>query len=311
MPESIHLPVLLKEVVSGLNLQSGDNVIDATLGGGGHSAAILSATAPKGRLLGIDWDPKAVELAGYRLEKYKNRIILKTGSYTDIKHLAYESGLNPINAILLDLGLSSDQLQDRSRGFSFQGLGALDMRFSDQGELTAAGIVNTWSENDLAHIFGEYGEERHAARIAQHIVASRRSAPINSVEELVAVVLRGAGVRGGSRIHPATRIFQALRIATNQELRNLSQVLPAALDLLAPRGRMAVISFHSLEDRLVKQFFKAEARGCVCPPAWPVCRCDHQARLEIITKKALTASAAELSRNPRSRSAKLRIAQKI
>ncbi len=311
MPVSTHIPVLVKEVVAGFNLKSGDNVLDATLGGGGHGAAILEATAPNGRLLGIDWDPKAVELAKKRLRKYQNRIILRTGNYTEIKRFSYESGFTPINAILLDLGLSSDQLADRSRGFSFQSQGPLDMRFSDQGELTAGIIVNTWSENDLAHILREYGEERHATRIAQHIVASRRSAPINSVEELVAVVLRGAGARGGSRIHPATRIFQALRIATNQELRNLSQVLPAAVDLLAVGGRVAVIAFHSLEDRIVKQWFKAEARGCICPPELPLCRCDHKARLKLITKKAVVAAPPELKANPRSRSAKLRIAQKI
>ena len=163
----------------------------------------------------------------------------------------------------------------------------------------------------MANIFREYGEDRHAARIAQHIVASRSRAPINSVEELVAVVLRGAGARGGSRIHPATRIFQALRISTNQELRNLGQVLPAALNLLAQGGRLGVISFHSLEDRIVKRFFKAEARGCICPPELPLCRCDHKARLKLITKKAVTAAEFELKANPRSRSAKLRIAEKI
>lgn len=317
MNTTAHIPVLLNEVITNLNLKSGDNVIDATLGGGGHAEAILEATEPLGKLLGIDWDARAVELARQRLTKNspeadasEKRIILKTGTYTDIKQIAYESEFNPIHAILLDLGLSTDQLKDATRGFSFSAEGSLDMRFYDQGALTAGKIVNTWSENELAHIFRVYGEERHATRIARHIVATRQLAPINSVPELVALVLRGAGKRGG-RIHPATRIFQALRIATNSELDNITKVLPEALSLLAPGGRLAVISFHSLEDRIVKHYFRDKAIACICPPLLPVCRCDHKAEVKLITKKALTPSEAEVKANPASRSAKLRVIEKI
>ncbi len=314
-----HIPVLLNEVIANLNLESGDNVIDATLGGAGHAQAILEATAPTGKLLGIDWDAKAVELARQRLIKNppeadvpsaQKRITLKVGSYINIKQIAYESGLAPIHAILLDLGLSTDQLQDPVRGFSFSSAGQLDMRFSDQGALTAGKIVNTWSENELAHIFRVYGEERHATRIAHQISAFRQRAPIRSVPELVALVMRGAGRRGG-RIHPATRVFQALRIATNSELDNIAKVLPEALSILAPGGRLAVISFHSLEDRIVKHWFRDQARVCICPPELPLCRCDHQAEVKLITKKAITPSEAEIKVNPASHSAKLRVIEKI
>lgn len=310
MKTTAHIPVLLNEVIANLNLKSGDNVIDATLGGGGHAEAILEATEPTGRLLGIDWDNQAVKRAETRLAKYKKRIILKTGTYTDIKKIAYESDFTPIHAILLDLGLSTDQLKDSARGFSFSADGALDMRFSGQGALTAGKIVNTWPENELAHIFRVYGEERHAARIARHIVATRQTAPISSVPELVALVLRGAGKRGG-RIHPATRAFQALRIATNSELDNIARVLPEALSLLAPGGRLAVISFHSLEDRIVKHYFRDKAVECICPPLLPVCRCGHKAEVKLITKKAITPSPAEIKANPASRSAKLRVIEKL
>ncbi|MEK7125629.1 MAG: 16S rRNA (cytosine(1402)-N(4))-methyltransferase RsmH [Patescibacteria group bacterium] len=305
-----HIPVLLNEVIANLNLKSGDNAIDATLGGGGHAEAILEATKPAGKLLGIDWDNQAVSGAAKRLAKHTNRIILKVGTYTDIKQIAYESGINPIHAILLDLGLSTDQLHDSARGFSFSSEGSLDMRFSGQGRLTAGAIVNTWPENELAHIFRVYGEERHATRIARHIVATRQLAPISSVPELVALVMRGAGKRGG-RIHPATRVFQALRIATNFELDNIAKVLPEALSLLAPGGRLAVISFHSLEDRIVKHWFRDKAIECVCPPLLPLCRCGHKAEVKLITKKAITPGEAEVKANPASRSAKLRVIEKI
>ena len=311
MTLSVHKPALVKEVTTGLNLKSGDAVIDATVGGGGHALVILEATAPNGKLLGLDWDRAAIERAGQRLQPYKNRIVLKTGNYRDIKKLAYESEFYQVNAILLDLGFSTDQIKDSQRGFSFQTDAPLDMRFSDQGALTAGAIVNTWSENELAHIFRIYGEERHAARIAHTIVASRQRAPINSVLELVALVLRGAGNRGRGKIHPATRIFQALRLATNSELENLTAVLPDLLDLLAPGGRLAVISWHSLEDRIVKNFFRAQSRACICPPELPVCACDHEPRLRIVNKKVIAPGPAEVKQNPSARSAKLRLAEKL
>lgn len=308
---SLHVPALVKEVIAGLNLKPGDTVIDATVGGGGHARALLEVTAPNGRLLGIDWDRKAIALASEALQEYESRIILKVGNYRDIKIIAYESGFNAVSAILLDLGLSSDQLADQARGFSFKAVGPLDMRFSDQEKLTAQTIVNSWSEKDLAHVFRTYGEDRHAARIAHTIVASRQRAPIASVLELVALVMRGAGSRGRGGLHPATRIFQALRLATNSELQNLQSALPDLVDLLAPAGRLAVISWHSLEDRIVKNWFRAESRSCVCPPELPICQCRHQPRLRLINKKVITPGAEEIKHNPRARSAKLRIIEKL
>ncbi|OIO48929.1 MAG: 16S rRNA (cytosine(1402)-N(4))-methyltransferase [Parcubacteria group bacterium CG1_02_41_12] len=296
MSKSEHIPVLLNEVIEGLDLSSNDTVIDATVGGAGHAQAILEKTAPSGKLLGIDWDAKAIERAREHLKRFSNRIILKTGNYTDIKQLLYESGINKVNAILLDLGLSLDQLKDSSRGFSFQSEGPLDMRFSDQMDTTAFDIVNTWPENDLVQIFQEYGEERRAARAARNIATARSHAPINTAKDLAELVMRGAGRRG--KVHPATRIFQALRIATNHELDNVKQALPNMIDMLSSEGRLAVITFHSLEDRIVKQYFKPLAK-------------EENPRIKLINKKVIKPSREEQVKNPASRSAKLRIVEKI
>ncbi|PJC40610.1 MAG: hypothetical protein CO042_02895 [Parcubacteria group bacterium CG_4_9_14_0_2_um_filter_41_8] len=296
MSKSEHIPVLLNEVIEGLDLSSNDTVIDATVGGAGHAQAILEKTAPSGKLLGIDWDAKAIERAREHLKRFSNRVILKTGNYTDIKQLLYESGINKVNAILLDLGLSLDQLKDSSRGFSFQSEGPLDMRFSDQMDTTAFDIVNTWPENDLVQIFQEYGEERRAARAARNIATARSHAPINTAKDLAELVMRGAGRRG--KVHPATRIFQALRIATNHELDNVKQALPNMIDMLSSEGRLAVITFHSLEDRIVKQYFKPLAK-------------EENPRIKLINKKVIKPSREEQVKNPASRSAKLRIVEKI
>jgi len=278
-----------------LNLKPGDSVLDATVGGGGHALEILKKISPGGHLLGIDWDKGAIERAEKKLAKYKNSVILKQGNYTDAKKISYGSRNNQFSAILLDLGLSRDQLEDESRGFSFQNLGSLDMRFSDQGELTTSEIVNTWPEDDLTHIFRVYGEERHAARVAKLIVSTRERAPIESVPELVALVMRGVGGRG--KRHPATRIFQALRIATNRELENIEKALPDLVGLLKKSGRLGVITFHSLEDRIVKQYFKPLARS-ENPP------------IKLINKKVIKPKYEEVKRNPAARSAKLRIVEK-
>lgn len=283
---------MVKEVVVGLNLKSGDNVIDATIGGGGHAEVILKATAPDGKLLGIDWDKNAIALAEKRLAHFTNRVILRTANYTELPAIVRELNFAPVNGILLDLGLSSDQLADQARGFSFTSEGSLDMRYSDQLSTNAYTIVNTWSEDQLASIFREYGEERHAARIAQLIIASRRRAPISSPRELAELVRRGVGRRGG-RIHPATRIFQALRLAVNSELENIKAALPSLVEILSPGGRIAVITFHSLEDRLVKRFLKSEPN------------------VLLINKHVIKPGREEIISNPRSRSAKLRIAEKI
>lgn len=298
MAFSLQVPVMLTEVINGLALAPGDSVIDATVGGGGHAEAILKATAPDGRLLAIDWDRDAIERSKKRLAQYQDRVIYQQGNYAEIKTIAYEQRFYPVSALLLDLGLSYDQLKDESRGFSFNLEGPLDMRFSDQGSLTAHAVVNTWPEKSLERIFTEYGEERHAARAAQAIAAARKRAPINTTRELADVVVRGAGVRGRHRIHPATRIFQALRIATNGELDNLKAALPGMVALLRPGGRMAVLSFHSLEDRIVKFFFRDLARA------------EHPA-ISLVNKKVEKPGRAEVLRNKPSRSAKLRIVEKI
>ncbi len=297
MNESLQVPVMLAEVISGLNLAPGGLAIDATVGGGGHAEAILKATAPDGKLLAIDWDNGAILRSQKRLAPYQERVIYQQANYTETKTIAYEQRFYPVSALLLDLGVSRDQLKDESRGFSFSIEGPLDMRFSDQ-ELTAKEIVNTWPEKSLERIFTEYGEERHAARAAQAIAAARKLAPINTTRELADVVVRGAGWRGRHRIHPATRIFQALRIATNRELENLQQALPALVSLLAPGGRMAVLSFHSLEDRIVKFFFRNLAES------------EHPS-IALVNKKVIKPARAEALRNRASRSAKLRIIEKL
>lgn len=296
MEHTVHIPVLLTETIEGLNLAPGATVVDATLGGGGHTKAILEKTAPNGIVLGIDWDSSAVERTKKALQSYGNRLIAVQGNYTDIKTLAYESRLSNIRAALLDLGLSRDQLADSVRGFSFNSTTSLDMRFSDQEALTTTEIVNTWSEDDLAHIFRMYGEERHAKSIANRIVATRRERPFSSAEELAVCVARGASYRGRSRVHPATRIFQALRIATNREFENIEKALPDYIDILASGGRLAIITFHSLEDRIVKHYFKKRAL--------------ETGDITILTKKVIKPSREEVLRNPASRSSKLRIIEK-
>ena len=264
------------------------------------------ASAPDGELLGIDADPMAVALAGEQLAEFGNRITLVQGNFADLEEIALEHGFCPVDGVLLDLGLSSMQLEAAGRGFSFQLDGPLDMRFGPSQMTTAADLVNTLSVEELADILFRYGEEPRSRRIARAIVAER---PINTTKELAALVERTVGRR--RRLHPATRTFQALRMAVNDELECLAEALPQALRLLVPGGRLAIISFHSLEDRLVKQVFRNEARDCLCPPEVPICTCDHRAALGIVTKKPIRPSAEEVAANPRSRSAKLRIAFRL
>ncbi|MDW8067570.1 MAG: 16S rRNA (cytosine(1402)-N(4))-methyltransferase RsmH [Anaerolineae bacterium] len=298
-----HVPVLLQSVLSLLRVRPGGVYIDATVGGGGHAAAILAASAPDGRLLGLDRDPAALEVARERLLPYGERVTLRRGSFADLMHLA--EGFIPADGVLLDLGLSSLQLADPARGFSFSQDGPLDMRFDPQEGLTAADLVNTLSVRELTDLLYRYGEEKQARRIAEAIVAAR---PIYRTTELAALIERTVGRR--ERIHPATRTFQALRIAVNRELEALEAVLPQALDVLRPGGRLVVISFHSLEDRMVKQFLHREARDCLCPPEVPVCICGHRARVQVLTPKPVRPDAAEVAANPRARSARLRAGEK-
>jgi len=305
-----HKPVMLTEVLHYLDPQPNQNFVDCTVGGGGHTEALLRAIAPNGRVLALDWDGGAIGRVAQRLEEFKNRLILVNDSYTSLEKIVYAQKFNEIYGILLDLGLSSDQLQNSGRGFSFQSNEPLDMRFDPEGrELTAAQIINEWSIDDLIKIFRDYGEEKSAFRIAKKIEQERKNKEIKTTGELVAIIAQVMPRRG--KIHPATKIFQALRIAVNDELENVKNVLEGAHQVLSKGGRLAIITFHSLEDRIVKQYFKQESRECICPPELPECRCDHEAKWKIITKKPVIPSAEEIQENFRCRSAKLRVAQKI
>ncbi|MDQ7028336.1 MAG: 16S rRNA (cytosine(1402)-N(4))-methyltransferase RsmH [Ardenticatenia bacterium] len=303
----MHIPVLCEEVVAHLEPRAGGRYIDATVGGGGHAEAILERSAPNGQLLGIDRDPAALKVASERLAPFGSRVTLVHGSFRELGRLARTHTFTGVDGILLDLGYSSLQLEDARRGFSFHADAPLDMRFDPADSMTAADLVNGLSEDELAYLIAEYGEERFARRIARAIVRHR---PIRTARELGELIERTVGRRRRTRRHPATRTFQALRIAVNDELGALEAALPQAVALLRPGGRLAVISFHSLEDRLVKHFFRREAADCLCPPHVLTCQCGHRAQLRVITRKPVTPSAEEVRRNPRARSAKLRVAER-
>jgi 16S rRNA (cytosine1402-N4)-methyltransferase len=305
-----HEPVLLNEVIEYLNPRSGENFIDCTLGGGGHAKAILEKTTPSGKLVAIDLDTKALEIAKANLKEYSSRIIFVNDNFKHIENIAASFEINKFDGILLDLGLSSIELADESRGFSFQKNAFLDMRFGSGGK-TASDILNGYKEADLARIFKEYGEERFSRQIAKEIVNYRGKEKISKTNQLVEIIESVYKNKPRPKINVATKVFQALRIEVNEELNNLKQVLPVALKLLETGGRIAVISFHSLEDRIVKDFFKQEAKDCLCPPNVPVCVCNHKTSIKILTKKVIIASEQEIKNNPRSRSAKLRVALKI
>jgi 16S rRNA (cytosine1402-N4)-methyltransferase len=302
-----HKPVLLKEVLSALSIQPGGRYVDCTLGGGGHAMAIIQASAPGGQLMGIDADPEAIRAAAINLSRYTDSVLLVNDNFVNIDTICHHYDFYPVHGILLDLGLSSMQLFDDPRGFSFQYEAALDMRFNPKQEITAADIVNNYSEVELAQLIRKYGEEPHSFKIARRIIQSR---PVNTTTQLAAIVEDALGGRHG-RIHPATRTFQALRIAVNEELEHLEETLEKSIDLLGTGGRLVVISYHSLEDRIVKQFLARESRDCICPPSIPVCQCKHTASFRLINKKVITPSDAELDENPRSRSARMRIAERI
>lgn len=304
-----HIPVLLQEILDGLALRPGGRYLDATVGGGGHAVAILTAAGPEGRLLGLDRDPEAAERAAQRLADFGTRAQVVHASYVDLGNRAAQAQILPLDGVLFDLGFSSWQVDDPRRGFSWRLDGPLDMRFDPGGaEEPASTLVNTLTEAALADLLWRYGEEPRSRRIAAAIVAAR---PIESAPHLVNVILKAIGRAPRERIHPATRAFQALRIAVNDELAGLEAALPQAVAALRPGGRLAVITFHSLEDRIVKHFFKAAAGACTCPPTAPICTCGRQAQVRGVTRKPLTPSAAEIAANPRSRSAKLRIVEKL
>ena len=302
-----HVPVLLAETLSALQPRCGGQYLDGTLGGGGHAEAILERSSPDGRLLGLDIDADAIEIARRRLQPYEGRCVLVQANFGDLAAVARQNGFDPVDGVLLDLGFSSDQISAPERGFSFELEGPLDMRLDRSQPTTAYDLVNDLSEHELADLLWRYGEERRSRAIARAIASERKRGPIGTTWQLADIVRRVVP-RRGAPIDPATRTCQALRIAVNRELENLAQGLARALDVLRPGAGLAVISFHSLEDRIVKQFFTREARDCLCPPQLPVCVCGHKARLKVVTPKPIVPSAREVAANPRSRSAKLRVA---
>jgi len=309
-----HLPVLVDEVIQMLAPAAGSLHIDATLGGGGHTERILEAARPDGRLLGLDADPAAIARVEARLRpRYGDRLVLRQANFRELASVAPSAGFPAVDGCLFDLGLSSYQLADRERGFGFRTGGPLDMRFDPSRGVPAAELLASLDTAELTALFRRYGEEPRAPRIARAIVDARRVAPVATAEELAALVERVVppNPRIRRRTHPATRVFQALRIAVNEELEALQAGLAAALDLLRPGGRLVVLSYHSLEDRIVKRFFQAERRGCVCPPELPVCVCGRNPRLRLVTSPSLTPSATEIEANPRARSARLRAAERL
>lgn len=304
---SSHVPVMLETCIHFMQPASGGYYADGTLGAGGHSKAILDASAPDGKLIAFDLDPAAIETASECLKPYGDRVRIIRDSYINIGLYAADDSLD---GFIVDLGVSSMQLDHEERGFSFLQDGPLDMRFSPDQPLSAADIVNTWSEDELAGIIRQYGEERKSRRIAAAICSERERKTIKTTGELRDIIVSAAG-SGRDKIHPATRTFQAIRIAVNDELKAVETVLPAAMRALKSGGRLLAISFHSLEDRIVKNYFKQESRDCLCPPDQPVCSCHHKAILREITRHPLTADEQETAVNPRSRSAKLRVAEKL
>lgn len=303
-----HVPVLLREVVDALRPAPGGRFIDGTLGAGGHAAGLLRLTAPDGRLLGIDRDPAAVAFAARQLAVFGERATLVAGSFGDVATIAVAHGFDAVDGVLLDLGLSSRQLADAERGFSFLQDGPLDMRFDTRTGITAADLINNLSAEELANLFFRYGEEQQSRRIARLIIAHR---PMHTTGELAGLIATQASRSGRPGRHPATKVFQALRIAVNDELKEIERGLHGAVERLRPGGRLAVISFHSLEDRLVKQFLRQASRDCNCPPRQPVCTCGARPLVRLVSRKAIKATDEEIAANPRSRSARLRIAAKV
>ncbi len=307
-----HHPIMVEQILAGLQVPERENAyfVDGTLGAGGHTHAILS-TRPDNHVMGLDRDPDALNIAGERLADFGNRAKLVHASYIEMAQAAaawLETTAPQIDGILLDLGVSSMQFDRAERGFAFRLEGPLDMRFDpSSGIMTAAELINSLSEKELADLFFEYGEENDSRRIARQIVAARPIHTTTELADLIASLWRGPR----PKIHPATRVFQALRIAVNDELGAVEDILPIALNLLKPGGRLAILTFHSLEDRIVKQHFKQESTDCLCPPHQPICTCQHQASIRLVNRKPVEATAEEIDLNPRARSAKLRIAERL
>jgi 16S rRNA (cytosine1402-N4)-methyltransferase len=307
----IHSPVLLDECIEGLNIRQGGIYVDGTAGGGGHSSAIAERLTD-GKLIAIDRDEAAIRAAGARLAPFGERVSLARNNFSEIADVCASFGIDKIDGVLMDLGVSSYQLDTPERGFSYMADAELDMRMDRRASLTAYDVVNEYSAAELRRILFEYGEEKFAPKIASAIVAAREKSPIKTTGELCEIIksaMPAAAKNGGH--HPAKRSFQAIRIEVNGELDAIEPAIRSATELLAPGGRIAIITFHSLEDRIVKQTFADLASGCVCPREFPVCVCGRKPQVKLVSKKPILPSETELERNPRSRSAKLRVAEKL
>ena len=311
MTEFHHVSVLLKECLDGLNIKPDGIYVDGTLGGAGHSSQIAKRLTT-GRLIGIDRDPVALKAAGERLKPFKRNVTLVHSNFSDMAQVLKELGIPGVDGILLDLGVSSPQLDDGARGFSYMADAPLDMRMNAQDALSAETVVNTWSQEELKRILYTYGEERYAPQIASAICRRREQSPIRTTLELVDIIrsaMPPAALR--EKQHPAKRSFQAIRIAVNDELGAVEKIMADAIDLLNPGGRLAIITFHSLEDRIVKNGMAEAAKGCTCPPSFPVCVCGKKPKVKLISRKPITSTEEELNQNPRARSAKLRVCERL
>lgn len=307
MTDFSHIPVLLQETLDHLNLRAGQTVVDCTLGLGGHSEAILKKIGGKGHLIAFEQDESNLKIANSKLKTLNSKAKI-TYIHDNFENLS-EYVKEPVDSILFDLGLSSPHVDNAERGFSFKNDGPLDMRFDKRQKLTAEQVVNRYKENDIADIIFHYGEERRSRVIARKIVEYRKKEPIKTTAQLAELIKRT--IKGKSKTHPATRVFQALRIYVNRELEVLEKSLDQAIELLKPKGRIVVISYHSLEDRIVKQKFKYYSKNCICPKELPICQCNFQKKLYILTKRPIIPVGIEVSKNPRARSAKLRVAERI
>lgn len=303
-----HISVLLDETIDGLDIKPDGIYVDGTLGGGGHSYEILKRLSPKGRLIGIDQDGEALKAAGERLKEFENQVTLVRNNYCEIDKVLKELNVKKVDGILLDIGVSSYQLDNLERGFSYKSDAPLDMRMDTRQELTAADVVNTYSENELFKIIKDYGEDKFAKNIAKHIVLARKEKPLETTKELSEVIKRAIPMKvqakGG---HPAKKTFQAIRIEVNQELTVLKESIDKMIDLLKPNGRICIITFHSLEDRIVKTKFRENENPCTCPPNFPVCVCGKKSKGKVITRKPIVPSEDEIEENKRAKSSKLRI----
>jgi len=307
-----HIPVMQREVVQFLQCRPGGIYVDGTVGGGGHAYEILKNSAPDGQLIGIDMDDDALRESERRLIDFKERTVLVRGNFAEIDHILKSMNISKVAGIILDLGISSHQIETAERGFSFTLDAPLDMRMNRSDSLNAYDLVNSFTEKELENIIKNYGEEMMAGRIARAISARRKISPIKTTAELAGIITKTLPSKfRHRRIHPATKTFQALRIYINKELLNLHQGINCGIDLLHTSGRLLVISFHSLEDRIVKNNFRSWEKGCTCPPDFPTCTCHRKPKLKVLTKKSVTPAEDEILSNPRARSARLRVAEKV